>query len=126
MNYENLLLKLSQFSQGGLEYWVNIDNRIKISDFKIVTNTSQNSSEWFLTVIGPNNEPFDISHPRLKFTASTWQIKKRGNVMPWFVNELPTTVFLLVAQWWMKILAYRAWMASDDKPKYYTGILNAI
>ncbi len=126
MNYENLLLRLSQLSQGGLIYWVNLENRIKISDFKIITNPSERDSEWFLTVIGPDNHPFDIQHPKLKFTSSTWQIRKNGQVMPWFINELPTSIFLLIAQWWMKILAYKAWMASEYKPRYYTGILNEI
>lgn len=126
MNYENLLLRLSQLSQGGLTYWVNLENRVKISDFKIVTNPSEMQNEWFLTVIGPDNHPFDIQHPKLKFTASTWQIRKNGQVMPWFMNELPVNIFLLVTQWWMKILAYKAWMVSEYKSNYYTGLLNAI
>lgn len=100
----------------------NEENKIRIRDFKTVT-TRINEASWLMSLYGPDNKPFEIKHPKLKFTSSTWNIKRKSNLVPWFICELPETLYLIVLSWYMRSIAYRSWTASSYSP-YYADLLS--
>lgn len=102
-------------------YSTNENNKIRIKDFKIVTE-KKTTNYWTLSLYGPDNLPFAIAHPKLGFQSNLWHIKKHSSIAPWFVSELPDWLFIAAMQWWMKFIAYKAWTSDAERAMYYTDL----
>lgn len=107
---------------GALSYASNEDNRVRVKDFKIITE-KKGFDTWQLDLFGPDNIAFIIQHPQLKFYSNSWTVKKKTPIAPWFLSELPDRLFILAMQWWMKFIGYRTWIATAEKSMYYRDIV---
>ena len=101
----------------------NEQNRIKVYDFKVVTK-QVDISTWELTLYGPDMEVFTVHNEQNQSEDHKWIVSPKSYIIPWYIRELPPPIMLFLMQWWMRILGWKQWMNSQEKPKTYNQLLN--
>ena len=128
MKLENILHNLNDYVSKIMphlllfgNYIYNPSNKIRLYDFKIIT-TNKSSKLWEFKIIGPDNNPFPVKHPKLKFTSDTWSIGKYPTTVPWFLLHVPDMLFVVIIQWYIRSCAQKQWYQSPNPNDYLSLI----